>query len=86
VDQYFRNRRTIIQEINNLPGKKAEITGNYLYITQTGKSGKRKTAYGIPDAEIAFLQSLFSPIDKQMLENISFRGINEKNFKSFLAR
>jgi hypothetical protein len=86
VDLYFRKRRTIIQEINNLPGKKAEISGNFLHITQTGKSGKRKTAYGIPDAEIAFLQSLFTPMDIQMLENISFRGMNEKNFKSFLAR
>jgi hypothetical protein len=80
VEQYFINRKIIIDRINKDSHKKASISGKFLLITD-----KKKTlGYGIPDPEIRYLKSLFIDEDYALLKKLTIHTINEKNYMEFL--
>jgi hypothetical protein len=81
IDQYFINREKIVSEINKAGTKKASITDKYFQISN--KKGSI-VGYGIPDGDIAYLKSLYTDLDYQMLKLITIENINETNYKTYL--
>ncbi len=80
VDQYFDNRKTIIEKINKTGKKKAKISEKYFIIeTKNGTS----MGYGIPDSEIKFLDAILTIEDYQLLKLFEINGLNEGNYKVF---
>jgi hypothetical protein len=84
VEQYFENRKIIFENINKAGMKKAEISDKFFIIKTKSPKGTSQIGYGIPDAEIAFLKSIFTNEDNQMLKMLTIENLTETNYKSFL--
>jgi len=84
IDQYFRNRTFIIDNINKLGEKSASISGKYLNIKTVEKSGSSSYGIGVPDTQIEYLESLFTKEDLKMLDLLFIKGLNEQNYESYM--
>jgi len=84
VDQYFKNRDIIEEQINKAGIKKAETTSKYFLIKTKTEKGYTVSGYGIPDSEIAFLNSIVTVDDIQILNTLTIKNLNENNFKTFI--
>jgi len=82
IDQYFKNRDAIINNINKSGNKTASISEEYLNIKTKDKYGHSSYGIGVPDKKIAYLKSLYTNEDKQMLKVLFIEGLNESNYKS----
>jgi len=83
IEKYFKNRNTIIDNINKVANKSASISGDYLNIKTKDKYGHSSYGIGVPDSKIAYLKSLYTKEDQQMLELLYIKGISEQNYKSY---
>lgn len=84
IDQYYKNREFIIDNINDLGIKTASISDQYLYIKTIEKSGSSSYGIGVPDMQIEYLLSLFTKEDEKVLNQLFIEGLNEENYLNYL--
>jgi hypothetical protein len=84
INQYFVNRKIILDNINKAGKKKAEISNKFFMIKTKLKDGYSGSGYGIPDSEITYLKSLFTIEDYLTLDLLKIKNISETNYKKFL--
>lgn len=80
VERYFQDRDSIMARVGEASGKRLEVSNGYLNIHDNG--GRSGTS--APDERIAYLKSLFTDRDREMLQLFRVEGVNESNYASFL--
>jgi hypothetical protein len=85
IDDYFSVRSKLIAKLI-AAGTEIELTDEYIYLVKRSGNGSSKSGTGIPDDDIAYLKSLYTPKETGMLDRFRIRGVSLSNYQQFLVK
>ena len=85
IDNYFEVRKKLVGKLI-AAGTEIELTDEFIYIVTRTDNGYSKSGSGIPDDDIAYLKSVYTEKENNMLERFRVKGVTLSNYQSFLQK